>query len=69
MSASAISRPMYPAPTITALLDATLLERAHQRERVTHRVQQVDAVAAAEAVKARDRWGDRNRAVPMISAS
>ena len=40
-------------------LDRLSLERAHQRERVAHRVQQVDAVLGPEPVEAVDRRSDR----------
>ena len=46
--ASAISKPMYPAPTMTALAGVGLLERAHDGERVAHRVQQMDPVGGPE---------------------
>ena len=42
--------------------DLPVLEGAHQRERVAHRVQQVHAVGRAEAVEPGDRRPDRHRA-------
>ena len=44
--------------------DLAVLEGAHQRERVAHRVQEMHAVARAEAVEPADRRPDRHRAGP-----
>ena len=63
--ASAISRPMYPAPTMTALAGAVCSRVAHDGEGVVHRVQQVHAVVGAERAgtgQAADRGADRDRA-------
>ena len=58
---------MYPAPTMTAVDGAGLLEGAHDGEGVAHRVQQVHPVGGAKGVRAGqagDRGADRDRAGP-----
>ena len=65
VSASAISRPMYPAPTMTALAGRGLLQGRHDGEGVAHRVQQVHPLGGAQGTgpgQASDRGPDRDRA-------
>lgn len=62
VSASAISRPTYPAPTITARAHRVLLKGSHEGECVAHTVQEVHAVAGVEPIKPVDWRRDRHRA-------
>ena len=59
VSPSAISRPMYPAPMMTARLTAGRSSVRGELEGVIHRVQYVNAIFGAEPVQAGDPGSDR----------
>ena len=60
-SASAISRPYVAGSDDHRSLDVLFLKGSHQREGVSHRVQEVHGFARTEVVEAGDRRLDRQR--------